>query len=396
MPLVNPSAQVQLCLRKDLVRSVKRGHAWLFSDAIELPRAPAGSVATVWDRKQERKIASGIYDAEHAIPLRICRTTEPLELDDHWLERQLRSAYQLRQQFFDDQTTGYRLVAGEGDCIPGMIIDVYGSVAVMKLDGGAPEAFYNAQGITAWLLKHSKITGVVLRSRTRGRPGEVIAGDVPTNPVPFLEHGLRFTADVLKGQKTGFFLDQRDNRQLIRQASRDCHVLNLFSFSGGFSIAAGIGGAKQVTSVDMAGPAIDTAHRHWLDNGLNPSGHSGISQDCFKYLEGATSAGDQWDIVICDPPSFAPSEKAREKAILAYRRLAQLSARVTRRGGLLALASCSSHISRDDFSQLNQEALGAVRRLPTFITERGLPPDHVTPAAMPELRYLKFQLYRLD
>ncbi len=393
--MVRDSKPIYLRLRKDLTRSIKRGHAWLYSDAVELVRADSGSVAILIDRKEE-PIAVGIYDPAHPIPLRICRTTLPLKLDDNWLGTQLQRALDLRRMVFDlHRTNGYRLVAGEGDGLPGLIIDIYDRVAVMKLDGGAPEAFYLPSGIAQWLEKHLRIECVVLRTRERGRGGEAILGTAPAAPVPFLENGLLFTADVLHGQKTGFFLDQRDNRGLLESLSHGRSVLNLFSFNGGFSIAAGQGGASQVTSVDIAAPAIEAANIHWELNGLPPN-HTGHASDCFEFLEGALSNKQLWDIVVCDPPSFAPNEKSRERAMAAYAKLAQLSARVTRRDGLLALASCSSHVDAATFTQVNCEGLARARRRATLLCERGLPLDHPTPLAMPELRYLKFQLFRLD
>lgn len=396
MQLVREGKAVHLRLRKDLTRAIKRGHAWLFSDAIDLVPAASGTVAVLSDRRDEKRLASGIYDPQHAIPLRICRTQPPLALDDQWLARQLQTAIALRQAAFDQHTTGYRLVAGEGDGLPGLIIDVYDHTAVIKLDGGAPQAFYQPAGIAQWLCQHLPLSCVVLRSRERGRGGEVLVGDLPTSPVAFLENGLRFTADVVHGQKTGFFLDQRDNRALVERLSRNLRVLNLFSFNGGFSVAAGRGGATHVTSVDIAGPAIAAAEEHWAMNDLPAAAHSGAVADCFEFLESATGEKRSWDLVVCDPPSFAPNEKSKDKAIAAYGRLAQLSAKVTRAQGLLALASCSSHVDAREFSELNAEAFGRGRRCATLLADRSLPIDHPTPLAMPELRYLKFQLFRLD
>ncbi|MEO8268643.1 MAG: class I SAM-dependent methyltransferase, partial [Aureliella sp.] len=256
MRLVREGKVAQVRLRKDLTRAIKRGHAWLYSDAIDLVPAASGSVAILSERRGDKRLASGIYDPQHAIPMRICRTQPPFALDDDWLIERLQAAIALRHRAFDAHTTGYRLVAGEGDGLPGLIIDVYDRTAVLKLDGGAPESFYQPLGIAEWLCEHTALGVVVLRTRERGRGGELLVGKLPELPVGFLENDLRFTADVLQGQKTGFFLDQRDNRGLVQRLSRDCRVLNLFSFNGGFSVAAGHGGAKHVTSVDIAGPAI--------------------------------------------------------------------------------------------------------------------------------------------
>lgn len=396
MKMVREGKPVHLRLRKDLTRSIKRGHAWLYSDAIELVPTASGSVAILTDRSGEKRLASGIYDPEHAIPLRICRTHPPLALDDAWLTHQLKRAAQLRSAIFASSTNGYRLVAGEGDGLPGLIIDIYDTTAVIKLDGGAPESFYLPRGIAQWLTDEHGMRRVVLRTRERGRGGETLMGDPPTKAIPFLENGLRFTADVMLGQKTGFFLDQRDNRALIERLSLGRQVLNLYSFNGGFSVAAGRGGAEQVTSVDIAAPAIAAAEQHWLMNDLPAEGHQGVCADCFDFLEKCTSDKQTWDLVICDPPSFAPNEKSRERALAAYARLAQLAAKATAPHGLLALASCSSHVDTSAFREVNTEAIGRVRRSAMLLAENSLPLDHPTPLAMPELRYLKFQLFRLD
>ena len=180
----------------------------------------------------------------------------------------------------------------------------------------------------------------------------------------------------------------------MRELAYGRTVLNLFSFSGGFSVAAGMGGCKHATSVDLAPAAIAAAEKHWQLNGLDPANHTGAISDAFEYLECAVSQR-LWDMVICDPPSFAPSERTKRAAEEAYQRLAQMSAKRVSAGGLLALASCSSHIDAALFEELNLAGIGRARRTATLIANRTLPIDHPSPLAMPELRYLKFQLLRL-
>ena len=380
-------------LRKDLTRDIKRGHVWIYGDAIDRPQAASGSVAVLVDRSGQ-KVASGIYDPRHAIPLRICRTTPPWDLNASWFERQMLQAIELRRIGLPAQTTGYRLINGEGDGLPGLVVDVYGDTAVIKLDGGAPQSFYDIPQIARWLVANANVSCVVNRPRERGQIGQTIEGPAPRESVPFEENGLKFTADVIRGQKTGFFLDQRDNRALIRGLARDRTVLNLFSFSGGFSIAAGVGGCAHATSVDLAPAAIEDAQRHWQMNDLCQDRHTGVVSDVFEYLEQVGNKRS-WDIVICDPPSFAPSERTRRAAEEAYQRLATLCARIVSPGGLLALASCSSHIDAETFAEVNLGGIGRARRVATVLALRSLPCDHPTPMAMPELRYLKFQLVRL-
>lgn len=395
MPLVRTGAVITVRLQKDLLRSIRRGHCWLFSDAIDLPTAPSGSVARIQSRSGDI-IASGIYCREHPLALRICSTQAPFHLDDDWLTGRLEAAIRLRQSLFQSNTTGWRLVAGEGDGVPGLIVDLYDDTAVMKLDGGAPEDFYQPQAIAQWLSHRLNLSVVVHRQRGRGTRGDALVGQLPSKPVHFLENGLLFEADVVQGQKTGFFLDQRDNRALVRKLSQGRRVLNLFSFNGGFSMAAGMGDAEHVTSVDVAQHAIHSAGALWELNGLSPERHYGLVADAFDFLQQAAKQKQRWSLVICDPPSFAPNQQALSSAASAYAKLAQLTAAVVEPGGLLALASCSSHMSSDQFTQANLEGLGRSHRSARLICQRGLPADHPTPLAMPELRYLKFQLLELD
>ena len=380
-------------LRKDLTRDIKRGHVWLYGDAVDRPRAPSGSYALLIDRHGQ-KIASGIYDADHPIVLRICRTTAPWDLNQEWFNGCMETALKLRHGLRATETTGFRLINGEGDGLPGLVVDVYGDVGVVKLDGGAPQHFYDVRQVAEWLVKNTSCRTVIERSRQRGEPARLRTGAMPDQPIDFLENGLKFSADVLHGQKTGFFLDQRENRHLIRQLASDQSVLNLFSFSGGFSVAAGVGGCRHATSVDLAPAAIEAADHHWQLNGLDVQKHQGVVSDVFAFLE-SVPAGKCWDIVICDPPSFAPSERTKRAAEEAYQRLALLSAKIVSPGGLIALASCSSHIDAANFEELNLAGIGRARRRATLIANRSLPLDHPTPFAMPELRYLKFQLLRL-
>ncbi|GIW98715.1 MAG: ribosomal RNA large subunit methyltransferase I [Pirellulaceae bacterium] len=384
-------------LKKQLTRLIKQGHAWIFSDAIEnRGDLPPGVPVRVLTPRGDRPIASGLYDPEHPIRVRVCRTEPPWELDHRWLASRLHLASTLRRGLTrTEKTTGYRLVNGEGDRLPGLIVDIYGDTAVVKLDGGAPEAFYDCSWLGDWLVTQVGVRRVVRRYRQRGRAGEVLCGMPWTAPVEFLENGMRLTADCLQGQKTGFFLDQRDNRQAIAWVSSGRSVLNLFSYTGGFSVAAGMGGAKSVTSVDSASRAIADAQRHWELNQLPSTNHEAIVADCFEFLEKAASRGRTWDLVVSDPPSFAPNQRSRSAALAAYAKLAQLALQVTAPQGLLAVASCSSHIGAAEFYQLHLDVLAKARRPATLLLQRDLPCDHPTPLAMPEMRYLKFLLFHL-
>ena len=221
-------------------------------------------------------------------------------------------------------------------------------------------------------------------------------GPPPTGPVAFLEHGARFTADVVIGQKTGFFLDQRDNRARVARLARDRTVLNVFGYTGGFSVAAGRAGARHVTTVDLARPAVDAASAHWRMNGLDPAAHEGVAADAFAVLDEAIAAGRRWDLVVLDPPAFAPSREAAERAMSAYTRMVTAGARVTAPGGICVAASCSAHVDQAAFLALCEEGVAQARRRATVLGVHGQPADHPAPLACPELRYLKAVFMALD
>lgn len=399
LPLLRFSDRDPVVLRmsRDLVRTLKRGHPWVYADGIrQLPSALPGVLAILLDNKHGREVARGIYDPHCPIAFRVCEL-DGKPLQDTWAEQRFGRAIDWRRRLFTSETTGYRLLNGEGDQVPGLVVDVYGKYAVMQLDGAGPAGFWHAQGIATHLARRLELEGVWLRARDRSAAGELLWGHLPPGDVAeFQEHGVHWTADLVRGQKTGFFLDQRENRNLIRGLSTGQTVLNLFAYTGGFSVAAGLGGASHVTSVDLSKPAMAMAETHWTSNGLRPESHAGVAGDVFEFLSAASSEKRTWDVVICDPPSFAPSESAVPQAEAAYRKLIAASARVTRRGGLLATSSCSSHLPESSFLEINQEALSEAKRRGTVRHISGQPADHPSPLVCPEFRYLKFVLMRVD
>jgi 23S rRNA (cytosine1962-C5)-methyltransferase len=201
---------------------------------------------------------------------------------------------------------------------------------------------------------------------------------------------MRMHVDVRRGQKTGMFLDQRENRRLIRQVARGRETLNLFSYTGGFSLAAALGGAPRVTSVDLARNAVDAARDNFVANDLDPGAHAFVAADAFAFLD--DTAGTTYDLVVVDPPSFAPNHKSVRAAEAAYARLNASALRQVRPGGLLAAASCSSHVPMDMFLKILGESARQARRPLRLLEVRGEPPDHPTPLHFPEGRYLKFVL----
>lgn len=398
--LRHTTPSVSLTLSRDLTRALRRGHPWVFADALrERPPAPAGSLALLHD-PHGRPLALGIYDPGPTLSFRACRVLsggrgQALELGEDWAGERLARALHLRRALLPEDTTGYRLVNGEGDGLPGLVMDVYADTAVIRLDGEGPFGFWNVSGIAGWARRALGLQCVVERARGESG-GRVVAGTAPTAPVAFLENGVWFTADVLHGQKTGFFLDQRENRAKIRGLAAGRRVLNVFGYTGGFSVYAGLGGAAHVVTVDMAAPALEAAESHWRLNGLPHRGHEAVTADAFDYLERARAEGRRWELVIADPPAFAQNQAAVPAALAAYRRLARACAAVTAPEGWLCLASCSSHVDQVDFLAACAAGIGGGGRKASVLGIHGQPFDHPTPLAMPEFRYLKFVLLRAE
>ena len=375
---------------------LKQGYPWIYRDWLqELPAAPAGSRALVRD-KDGSLLAFGMYDPVGPLAVRVC-ALERERLDDGLVLAKLDAALALRQTLFDQTTTnGFRLLNGEGDGLPGLTCDVYARHAVLKLDGDAPAGFWNVDGVADWLAERLFIENVFLKYRSDAKTrGRAVRGAIPADPIQFLENGKHFQADLVHGQKTGFFFDQRDNRARIGALARERSVLNLFAYTGGFSVYAGVAGASDVTSVDLAKPAMAEADRNWLLNGLPPAGHHTAATDAFEFLDAARAAKRSWELIIVDPPSFAPAERHVQKALASYQALFVAALQVLAPGGIIAFSSCSSHVSLPMFVELIEGIMSKARRRAVVLGIHGQPADHPFPLVCTELQYLKFVLLQV-
>jgi len=396
--------RVAVRVTPDALRHVRAGHPWIFDRSITSTShdAPPGALAVVFDDRR-RFAAIGLWDPTSPLRVRVLHAGDPRTVDEAFWSTRLAQAEARRHPLVQDgTTTGYRLVNGESDGLPGLIVDRYATTAVVKV--------YSA----AWLphlptivpLLVAAADRVVLRlSRavadgdTHGlADGQVLVGPPPDGPVEFLEHGLAFAADVVHGQKTGHFLDQRDNRALVGSLASGRDVLDVFACTGGFSVHAAAGGARSVHTVDLSGPAIEAAVANMARNRHLPAvagcEHTTEVGDAFRVLEGHAAADRRWDVVVIDPPSFAPRQDAVDRALKAYARLTALGLAVTRRGGLLVQSSCSSRIDAETFHrQLRDVARRSGHGLEE-VARTTHPLDH--PATFPEAWYLKMAFVRVD
>lgn len=385
-------ALLKIKLSRNLRRSILRGHPWVYKEALT-PPAPQtkAQLCLVTDSKGE--LAWAIYDPHSPLSLRIL-STERSAPNRAFFEARFRRAYGFRKNVRSEKTNSYRLFNGEGDLLPGLVCDVYGETAVVQFDGQGPGEFWDRQLVAEWLLANTECKSVVEKTRrSTDRTTEPLAGIPSEGEQVIKENGVLFKVNIEKGQKTGFFLDQRENRNYVRSGSQGKTVLNLFSYSGGFSVYAGLGGAKRVASLDVSKGAIQLAEENWVMNGLDPAKHVGLCVDVFDYLRGDT---EMWDHIIVDPPSMSHSESQRALAKQKYIELFAEAAKRVNAQGELSVSSCSSHVSFDDFFEIIEEALSLARRRGQILRVSGQGPDHPFPHACHELRYLKYVHIALD
>ena len=395
------SAQAELRLQKDLARHLRAGHPWVFRKAIE--KAPKGlAPGTIVDVTDDgRFVARGYFDPHSAITVRVL-TREPAEaIDADFWRRRVARALALRRELVHG-TTGYRMVHGESDGLPGVVADRYGAFAVLKLysAGLVPHRSAIVEALRA---EAEGLEGVFGRDEVPrddddegGTPaGRVLWGAEPPELLAIDEHGMRLLVDVRRGQKTGHFLDQRENRRMVRGlAAGRPEALNLFSYTGGFSVAAALGGAKHVVSVDVDQDAIRLARENFRANGLDPADHAFAAEDCFEILARYRREGRRFDLVVCDPPAFAKSQRAVDAAIAGYASLNRAALAVVAPGGLLVTASCSARVSVEQFTDAVKEAAFKARVDLQLVAETRQPPDHPVSLQFREGRYLKCLVLR--
>jgi len=376
-------SNVAVRVTPDALRQVRHGSPWVYDGSITSVKfggsgsdAPAGELAVIFDN--DRKFAAiGLWDPSSPLRVKVLHHGKPVTIDAAFWRTRLSTALEQRSGLAaDPETTAYRLVHGENDGLPGFVADRYDTTIVVKLY--TPAWFPHLERVVAALVELTGAERVVLRLarsiRTDAwRDGLVIVGPPLDGPVVFRERGLVMEADLAAGQKTGHFLDQRDNRQLVRGMAADGQgrgrdVLDVFSSTGGFALAAAAGGAKSVHLVDLAAPALATARRN-----LDRNRHLPNVRDCavrmttgdaFEVMSELARAGERYDIVVVDPPSFAQTQAAVERALRAYRRLTHLALGVLQPGGTLVQCSCSSRVTSDQFfDNVHAAALAEGRRL---------------------------------
>lgn len=396
---MNSTKRIAIKLNQKAEVILKKGHPWIFSESIvKCPEdARTGDVAVVFAQRDNKLIGVGLYDAESPIRVKILSANKPVKLDTEFFKERINAASERRKEYQSAVTNAYRLVYGESDGLPGVIVDVYAAVAVLKLYSGIWLPYLDL--LTAELVAELQPAALLLRlSRNVAKEagddleGKILHGSLPDPVVTFKEYDVVFQANVVDGHKTGYFLDHRSNRHQVGMMARGMTVLDVFAYAGGFSVHALAGGARSVTSVDISEQALATAKANAALNTFKGQ-HVTVAGDAFDVLKEMAAAGRKFDIVVIDPPSFAKQRSEVARALKQYERLAGLGIALCAPKGVLVLASCSSRVSLEDFLMSHKRAFGRAGQKNRLIKATQHDWDH--PIGIPESAYLKTAYYQL-
>lgn len=393
----------QIRLRSNAERLLIKGHPWVFSGAVAHrdPDAGRGSIVDV-HAEGGRFICRGTCNPGAEIVVRMLTRDADQPIDDDFIRQRIGSALRLRQEHpLLGTSNAVRLVHGESDGMPGLIVDDYAGWLVMQIHTAGMEAL--REPIVAALLELRQPLGLFERSdvgtrRAEGlmdRPTGPIAGDEPPELIEFVEGDVELAVDVRRGQKTGFFIDQRDNRLLVGRMARGRSVLNCFSFSGGFSAHAARGGATSTVDVDVAREALRLGRQLRLRNGATSP--TSVAADAFAFLDAAAeNPTTRFGMVIVDPPSLVRKSRDVKSAMGVYTKLNRNALRLVEDGGYLFTSSCSTRVSDEDFFQVVRRAAAGARVHARIVARTHHAPDHPVDPAFPEGRYLTSALLRVD
>ena len=391
----------QLILKPGREKSLLRRHPWVFSGALAREEGGPQSGDTVAVRAADGKfLAWAAYSPASQIRARVWSWDEQQAIDADFLRTRLRSAVEARERLISVETgNGLRLVHGESDGLPGVIADRYGDVVVLQLLSAGAERWRAeiaeaVRELTGCACVYERSDADVRELEGLPVRSGVLHGSLPEAGVEIREHGLRYGVNVAAGHKTGFYLDQRDNRKRIGELARDREVLNCFCYTGGFTLNALAGGAKSVLSVDSSADALAQAKDNLARNDLEAARAEWQEADVFKYLRTLRDQGRSFDLVVLDPPKFAPTAAFAEKASRGYKDINLLALKLLRPGGLLATFSCSGGISAELFQKIVAGAALDAGAEASIVDHFAAAADHPVLLSFPEGDYLKGLLVR--
>ena len=396
---MKPSA-LKIKISKTLQAKIRKGYPWVFNYQMQNKNisGEAGDLGIIYD-SDNRLLAVGLYDPYSDICLRILQTKNPCDINEEFIRNRFLDALKLRAGLRQQNTTGYRVINGENDGFPGLIIDLYDDTAAVKIYTAGWTPYLNMLnavirdelGARRGVLLLSGHVGRTLPPSAKRRHGDILFGPPLDKNVRFMENGLLFQADILHGQKTGFFLDQRENRQRIGELAKGRSVLNVFSYSGAFSIYAIAGGCRSVLEIDANRAAlqgsIDNLKLNFSQDEIDALDFQQARGDAFKRLADLAEQKKTFDLVILDPPAFARRKQHKKAAVQSYIRLIKAGAKRTAPGGILFAASCSAPISAKEFYRAVDYGIKSAGKKYRYMTKTRHAIDH--PVTFSEGAYLK-------
>ena len=382
-------------LKKGRDASLRRHHPWVFSGAIANVRGKPGFGDTVKVFCHDGEcLGVGAYSPKSQISVRMLSFTD-VEINEDFFAERIKAAVQKRQVLFKNTVrNAFRLVFGESDYLPGLVVDQYAEYLVCQFLFAGAERW--KASIVASLAELTQCRGIYERSDVAAREKEgmepivgQLSGAEPPAEIIINEHGTEYAVDIVNGQKTGFYLDQAENRRLVGKLSRDKRVLNCFAYTGGFSVAALHAGATEVTSVDSSAPALALAAANVERNCSNSSRHACVEANVFHLLRDWQKQEKTFDLIVLDPPKFADTKTQVQKAARAYKDLALQAVKLLQPGGLLVNFSCSGGMDLNLFQKITADAFLDTDRRGEVLHYLHQAPDHPIALAFPESQYLK-------
>jgi 23S rRNA (cytosine1962-C5)-methyltransferase len=385
----------KIVIKKDALRKIRNGHLWIFSNELTtVPKLLSGSIVEVYDSTGV-KYGKGIYNPNSLIAIRLLKTMD--EINTEFFVKRIIAAKQFRETHLPE-LNNFRLVFGESDYLPGLIIDKFENCFVIQILSAGMELLKN-EIIQALLQIYPDTKFIISKANSKLRElegldmnNEILFGLDP-GIIETSDNGIKLQLSLLDGQKTGYYLDQRFNRHKIREFVKNKSVLDCYTNQGGFALNAAYAGAKSVTAVDISLQAIETAEKNSVNNGFEIDF---VNSDVFEFLNHSISQSKKWDVVILDPPAFTKNKRTIPTALAAYSKLNKLGIRLLNDGGYLATASCSHHISEEDFMDAIRKEAGKIGKQLKLIHRGTQPFDHPVLLSMPETSYLKFVIFRVE
>jgi 23S rRNA (cytosine1962-C5)-methyltransferase len=375
----------KLFLKKGKEKILYSRNSWLYTGAVEKREdVNIGEIVEVYTAENKLAGYGFYYGGKNIEAYLFDFSAQKQNINKEYWKKRFENAFQLRKNFVLNKTSAYRLIHSEGDGIPGLTVDVYNDIAVIDFKISGTENLYKT---FAGIIKEMGFTALYVSDDVSGNlKGQTLFGEVPEQ-ITIEEYDLKFLVDIVNGQKTGFFIDQRENRKLLEDFAQGRNVLNLFSYTGGFSVYALHGGARQVWSVDVSLDAIKTAEKNVEINGLDTSKHIVMKENAFDVLNNLPS--NVYDLIVLDPPAFAKKEKDIPNAIRAYREINTKAIEKIAQGGIIFTFSCSQKIDKETFNKIVFTSAARTGRKVRILHRLTQPPDHPIDIYQPKSEYLK-------